>query len=213
MSSNFAELVNQGVSRQDCPVVNNDVTRQRRIVNKNRVILNDTVVTNMHVAHDEVIVSHVGIASILHGTSVNRDVLTYDVIVTNRDCRRLALILQVRCGLANRAKLKDVIPSADLGGTLDHHMRLDNRPLPNRDTWTNNAVRTHRHGGVQVSRGVNNGVGMNHRLAVRAQNSGCCCRFTLYRCANIKLPDTSFLAHDRGLKGDSVTGNTGSLES
>ena len=93
MSANFAELVNQGVSRQDCPVVNNDMTRQCRIIHQNRMVLNNTIVTYVRVAHDEVVVSHVGIASVLHGTSVNRHVLAYDVAVTNRDGRRLALIL------------------------------------------------------------------------------------------------------------------------
>ena len=212
MSANFAELVNQGVSRQDCPVVNNDMTRQRRIVHKNRMVLNNTVVTDMHVAHDEVVVSHVSIASVLHGTSVNRHVLAYDVVVTNRDGRRLALILQVRCGLANGAKLEDVVPSTNLGRPLDHHMGFDNRPLANHNPRTDDTVGTHRHGGVQISLRVNNGGGMNHRLAVRAQDSGCSCRFTLDRCTNIKLPDASFLAHNRGLQSDSVTGNAGSLE-
>ena len=188
------------------------MTRQRRIVHKNRMVLHDTVVTDMHVAHDEVVVSHVSIASVLYGTAVNRDVLAYDVVVTNRDCRRLALILQVRCGLANGAKLEDVVPCTNLGRSLDHHMGLDNRPLANHNPRTDDTVGTHLHGGVQISFGVNNGGGMNHRLAVRTQDSGFSCRFTLDRCTNIKLPDTSFLAHNRGLQSDSVTGHAGSLE-
>ncbi|MNP13907.1 hypothetical protein D3C76_1062070 [compost metagenome] len=161
MRTNVAVLVDQGVARQDRPVPHVHMAGQRRVVDQDAMIANDTVVTDVRIGHDQVVVTDRGFRTVLHGATVNGHAFADHIVIADHQTRRFTLVLEVRGVFADRGKLVDAVVPADAGRALEHHMRADDRALPDLDIGAYDRPRADLDAIGQFGRGIDDGPRIN----------------------------------------------------
>src|SRR5690554_5231977 len=131
MRTDFAKLMHQGKTTQNCPITNMYMARKCGVVNQNTVITKHAIVTNMHICHQQIVVADGGFMAILNGAAMDGDALTNNIVITDYQTSRFAFVFQVRRVLTYCGKLKNLIVLANDCRAFDHDMRGDHRARTN----------------------------------------------------------------------------------
>ena len=137
--SDIAELVDQGITRQDGPVADRDVTRQGSIVGHDDVVAQVAVVGDVHAGHDPVVVADDRLAAALRRAAAEGAQFADGVVVADHQFGILTGIFFVLRFLPDRGELVDPVVPADGGAARDHDVRTDPAAGPDGDVGTDDA--------------------------------------------------------------------------
>src|SRR5690606_15292865 len=183
------ELVHAGETAKDDAIADMHMTGDRGVVGEDAVIANDAIVGNMHIGHEKIIAADARQAVVLHGATMQGGTFANDIVVTNFQPRRLALVLLVLALLAHRGKLENTVALADTRRTTHYHVRTDHGAGTDFHIRADNGKRADFHISGQLGFRVNNRARMYHRLCTLYQAS-CCCSATIKSAEATNLPST-----------------------
>lgn len=103
----------------NAPVTHLDLAGQRNAVGDDAVVAHHVVVGDVHVGHDEVVVTHDGLAA-RGGAAADGHILADVVVVADFGGRDLSGELQVLRQAGNRSGRMDFAPLADAGAVVNH---------------------------------------------------------------------------------------------
>ena len=129
MRADLAELVDQGETAEDDPVVDGHVAGQRRGVGENRVVADHAIMGDVHVGHQPVVVADAGHPAAFLGAAIEGDEFADHVAVANLQARLFTVEFLVLRRRAERGELPDPVVAADPGRPVDDHVRPDRRAI------------------------------------------------------------------------------------
>ena len=125
MRADLAELVDTGVARHDHPVAELHVSRERGAVRQDALAADDAVVGDVRVRHEQAVVADRGHATPADRAAVDGAEFAEHVAVADLEPGRLAGVLAVLRGVADRGELEHARVAAERGRSLDHRVGSD----------------------------------------------------------------------------------------
>ena len=189
--SYLAELVHQGEAAEDSPVTNLDMTGQGAIIDQHRIIADHTIVTDMNIGHQQIVITDGGLGPVLDRTPVDGDIFANSIVIADDEASGLITIFQIWRRLADTGELVDVVARANDRGPPNDHVRFDFTAWADLHTGANNRPWPHRYIIGDFRGGIDNGLAVNHRLSVGAENCGRGTHVAVNLSAHIKFPYAS----------------------
>jgi hypothetical protein len=117
--------------------------------------------SNMSVCHDEVVVADSRNTAASRGPSMDRHMLTDDVIVADAHLGRLSAVSDILRRKTYGDKRIDLVPLTDAGPSFDHHMRTYARSGTDTHLWANDRIGSNDDIFRELNLGIHQCGGMN----------------------------------------------------
>jgi hypothetical protein len=157
-----AELMHARESSDGCVIFNDDMTCQSCCVGQDDIISNLAVMSDVNVRHQKIVIADSGVSAATLRTSMNVDVFTKDIVITDREKRFFTLEFQVLWLQTDRSERKEVVVLTNYGRPLNDDVRIEAAPVSDFDAITYAAIRTDRNIGADFCLRTHNGSWVNH---------------------------------------------------
>ena len=154
--------MNAGKTAKHCKVANLDVTCQLSAICQYYVVANNRVVRHMHICHDPVSIAQARIATILHGTNIERAEFPYDVVVADFQPGILASILFILRHLTKTDVVIDAVAATNARMPRYDCVRTQYCAVSDFDMFADNGVRANLHVLAKLSPGMHNRSFVDH---------------------------------------------------
>src|SRR5690606_27723068 len=135
------------------------------------VIAHDAIMGDVHVRHDPVVVADVGAPPVLDRAPVDRHVLAEGVAVADHERGRLAGVLLVLRGTADRAERMEHVVAADGRPAGDDAVRADRGVRADAHVALDDRVGSDANRAVELRTRVNDGARMDQGLAAHSPSA------------------------------------------
>jgi hypothetical protein len=109
MSTNFAELMNQGKTAKNNMITDDYMACQTGAICKNYVVAQYAIMCDMDISHEKIVIADARDSAAFLCTDMKGTKLTHDIIISDQQLGRLVSISSALWDFTNRSILKNMV--------------------------------------------------------------------------------------------------------